>query len=118
MTVAVAVPADPTTTLDEPTVDLFAKYPELDAVRREINRIRVERGGDPIYDLPKGTRLATNACVLARCLADVGITKVDRSTSLPHSEVGRTTAFFGGDSVLAQFAQDFDFARYPELVQP
>lgn len=82
--------------------------PELDEVLREVNRIRTARGGDPIYELPKGARCHAFSCPLARGIGD-------------DCGVGSTTYDFLGVAagplpwVLIEFRQAFDAGDFPEL---
>jgi len=81
----------------------------LDAVLRQVNRIRIERGADPLYELPGAcTAWDGGGCVLERAFADLGVLIVDYRRA--H---GRGVEFEHG---LGGFICDFDAGRYPELL--
>ena len=81
----------------------------LDEVLRQVNRIRVEHGFDPLYELPAAcTAWDGGGCVLERAFADLGVVVVDYRWAY-----GRDVAFEHG---LAGFICDLDAGRHPELV--
>jgi hypothetical protein len=50
----------------------------LDAVLQHVNRIRVEHGVDPLYELPPAcSAWDGGGCVLERAFADLGVVVVD-----------------------------------------
>jgi hypothetical protein len=81
----------------------------LDDVLRRVNRIRVEHGADPLYELPGAcTAWDGGGCVLERAFADLGILVVDYRRAY-----GRGVEFEHG---LTGFICDFDAGRHPELL--
>jgi hypothetical protein len=84
--------------------------PLLD-VLQAVNRIRVEHGVDPIYELPKAEPAWNlgSTCVLQRAFADLGVAVVDY-----HRAYGRGVTIEHG---LADFIRDFDAGKYPELLE-
>jgi hypothetical protein len=84
--------------------------PVLD-VLQAVNRIRVEHGADPIYELPKAEPAWNpgSTCVLQRAFADLGVAVVDY-----HRAYGRGVTIEHG---LADFIRDFDAGKYPELLE-
>ena len=97
------VPAHPA-----PTRRTRATSP-LDEVLRRVNRIRIEQGVDPLYELPGAcTAWDGGGCVLERAFADLGVLVVDYRWAY-----GRTVRFEHG---LRGFICDFDAGRHPELV--
>jgi hypothetical protein len=81
----------------------------LDDVLREVNRLRVAHGADPLYELPSAcTAWEGGGCVLERAFEDLGIALVDYRRAY-----GRDIAFEHG---LGSFTRDFDAGRYPELL--
>ena len=81
----------------------------LDDVLRRVNRIRVEHGLDPLYELPGAcSAWDGGGCVLERAFADLGVAIVDY-----RSAYGRDVRFEHG---LRDFICDFDAGRYPELL--
>ena len=100
------VPAPPQTEPSAPTeVD-----PELDVVLREVNRLRVEQGADPLFKLPKGRPALdpNSTCVLQNAFEDIGVAFVDY-----RSCVGHQTYF---EHNLGPFIRKFDAGRYPQLI--
>jgi hypothetical protein len=84
--------------------------PLLD-VLQAVNRIRVEHGVDPIYELPKAQPAwnTGSTCVLQRAFADLGVAVVDYNCGY-----GRGVTIEHG---LADFIRDFDAGKYPELLE-
>ena len=81
----------------------------LDEVLRRVNRIRVEHGFDPLYELPAAcTAWDGGGCVLERAFEDLGVVVVDYRRAY-----GRDVEF---DHGLAGFICDLDAGRYPELL--
>ncbi|MGH3010854.1 MAG: hypothetical protein ACRDMY_03260 [Gaiellaceae bacterium] len=81
----------------------------LDDVLRRVNRIRVEHGADPLYELPGAcTAWDGGGCVLERAFADLGVVVVDY-----HRAYGRGVEF---DHGLRGFICDFDAGRHLELL--
>ncbi len=81
----------------------------LDEVLRRVNRVRVEQGADPLYELPAAcTAWDGGGCVLERAFEDLGVVVVDYRRAY-----GRGVAFEHG---LGGFICDFDAGRYPELL--
>jgi hypothetical protein len=81
----------------------------LDAVLRQVNRVRVDHGADPLYELPGAcTAWEGGGCVLERAFADLGILVVDYRRAY-----GRDIRFEHG---LGRFICDFDAGRHPELL--
>ncbi len=80
-------------------------------VLQAVNRIRIEHGADPIYELPKAEAAwsAGSTCVLQRAFADVGVAIVDYD----HAYGKGITIEHG----LADFVRDFDAGKYPELLE-
>jgi hypothetical protein len=82
---------------------------ELDEVLRRVNRIRVDHGADPIYELPAAcTAWEGGGCVLERAFEDLGVLVVDYTRAY-----GRNVEFRHG---LAGFICDFDAGRHPALL--
>jgi hypothetical protein len=81
----------------------------LDDVLRRVNRIRLERGADPLYELPSAcTAWDGGGCVLERAFEDLGVLIVDYRRA--H---GRGFSFEHG---LGDFVRDFDGGRFPSLL--
>jgi hypothetical protein len=81
----------------------------LDEVLRRVNRIRIEHGADPLYELPGAcTAWDGGGCVLERAFADLGVLVVDYRRAY-----GRDVEFEHG---LSAFVRDFDAGRFPELL--
>jgi hypothetical protein len=80
----------------------------LDDVLRRVNRLRLEHGVDPLYELPTAcTAWGGGGCVLERAFEDLGVLVVDYRHAY-----GRDVKFEHG---LRGFIYDFDAGRYPEL---
>jgi len=79
-------------------------------VLQAVNRIRVEHGADPIYELPKAQPAwnTGSPCVLQRAFADLGVAVVDY-----HRAYGKGVTIEHG---LTDFIRDFDAGKYPELL--
>jgi hypothetical protein len=81
----------------------------LDDVLRRVNRLRLEHGVDPLYELPTAcTAWGGGGCVLERAFEDLGVLVVDYRYAR-----GRHVKFEHG---LRGFIYDFDAGRYPELI--
>ena len=81
----------------------------LDDVLRRVNRIRTQRGADPLYELPTAcTAWDGGGCVLERAFADLGVLVVDYERAY-----GRRLEFEHG---LGDFVRDFDAGGYPGLL--
>ena len=81
----------------------------LDDVLRQVNRLRVAHGADPIYELPAAcTAWEGGGCVLERAFEDLGVVIVDYQWA--H---GRGIDFRHG---LGDFIRGFDTGGYPELL--
>ncbi|HXV57495.1 MAG TPA: hypothetical protein VD704_06465 [Gaiellaceae bacterium] len=81
----------------------------LDGVLRRVNRLRVEHGADPLYELPAAcTAWEGGGCVLERAFADLGVVYVSY-----RGAVGRDVRF---EHDLGDFIRAFDAGRYPELL--
>jgi hypothetical protein len=81
----------------------------LDEVLRRVNRIRVEHGVDPLYELPAAcTAWEGGGCVLERAFEDLGVLMVDYGRAY-----GRGFEFEHG---LGGFVREFDGGRYPALL--
>ena len=80
-------------------------------VLQTINRIRIEHGADPIYELPQGSTAwdGSSSCILEKAFADIGVLYVDYRYA--HGKGMRIEHGLGG------FVRDFDAGRYPELVE-
>jgi hypothetical protein len=85
---------------------------ELDMALREVNRIRVEHGADPLAELPlaQPASVPGSACVLQEAFADIGVSTVDY-----YYLVGRGVRIEHG---LSWFVRRFDAGAYPQLVAP
>jgi len=82
---------------------------QLDDVLQRVNRIRIEHGVDPLYELPTArTAWDGGGCVLERAFEDLGVLIVDYRRAY-----GRAVAFEHG---LGGFICDFDAGRHPELL--
>src|SRR5262245_47131342 len=80
-------------------------------VLREVNRIRIEHGADPLYELPAAsTAWVGGGCVLERAFEDLGVLVVDYRRAY-----GRGIEFEHG---LGEFVREFDAGRYPGLIEP
>ena len=56
------------------SLEVPAPASPLDDVLRRVNRIRVEHGADPLYELPGAcTAWDGGGCVLERAFADLGV---------------------------------------------
>ena len=84
--------------------------PLLEALQA-VNRIRIEYGADPIYELPKAEPAwkPGSTCVLQRAFADLGVAVVDYDRAY-----GKRITI---DHGLAAFIRDFDAGKYPELLE-
>ncbi len=81
----------------------------LDDVLVRVNRIRIEHGVDPLYELPGAcSAWEGGGCVLERAFADLGVLVVGYRRAY-----GRGIEFEHG---LASFICDFDAGRHPELL--
>jgi hypothetical protein len=81
----------------------------FDDVLQAVNRIRVEYGADPLYELPAAaTAWEGGGCVLERAFEDLGVLVVDYRRAY-----GRGVEFEHG---LGGFVREFDAGRYPELL--
>lgn len=81
----------------------------LDEVLRQVNRIRIAYGADPLYELPAAcTAWEGGGCVLERAFEDLGVVIVDYQRAQ-----GRGIDFEHG---LGDFVRGFDTGRYPELL--
>ena len=85
---------------------------ELAEVLRRVNRIRVEHGADPLYELPCAATAMTpgSTCVLQEAFADIGVATVDY-----HELVGPGVRIEHG---LGWFVRRFDDGVYPQLLAP
>jgi hypothetical protein len=93
---------------DAPEITVPPSSP-LDDVLRRVNRIRTDRGADPLYSLPSAcTAWDGGGCVLERAFEDLGVLVVDYRQA--H---GRGFSF---DHGLGDFVREFDTGRYPNLV--
>jgi hypothetical protein len=82
---------------------------ELAEVLRRVNRIRVDHGVDPLYELPRAAPAMTpgSTCVLQEAFFDIGVATVDY-----HELVGRGIRIEHG---LGWFIRRFDDGAYPQL---
>lgn len=81
----------------------------LDEVLRRVNRIRVEHGVDPLYELPSAcTAWDGGGCVLERAFEDLGVLVVDYRRAY-----GPSVEFEHG---LSRFIWDFDAGRHSALL--
>ena len=93
---------------DAPEITVPPSSP-LDDVLHRVNRIRTDRGVDPLYSLPSAcTAWDGGGCVLERAFKDLGVLVVDYRRA--H---GRGLSFEHG---LGDFVREFDAGRYPGLV--
>lgn len=83
---------------------------ELDPVLQAVNRIRLQHGVDPLYELPKGRPAIEHggSCVLERAFADIGVCFVDYRYAL-----GKGIKIEHG---LGTFIRDFDAGNHPGLI--
>ena len=83
----------------------------LDEVLRAINRIRVQQGADPLYELPSGTTAFDGGgCVLENAFADLGVSYVDYRYA--HGKGLRI------EHGLGSFIREFDAGTHPGLIRP
>jgi hypothetical protein len=84
----------------------------LTEVLQAVNRIRIEHGVDPLYELPRGATAwgGGSSCVLENAFADLGVIYVDY-----HYAHCRNIRIEHG---LGEFVRAFDAGRYPNLVEP
>lgn len=93
---------------ETPTPSVMPTSP-LDEVLRQVNRIRIAYGADPLYELPAAcTAWEGGGCVLERAFEDLGVVIVDYQRAQ-----GRGIDFEHG---LGDFVRGFDTGRYPELL--
>jgi hypothetical protein len=86
-----------------------AQVSVLDDVLRRVNRVRVDHGVDPLYELPAAcTAWQGGGCVLELAFEDLGVLVVDYERAY-----GRHVEFEHG---LGGFVRDFDNGRYPWLL--
>jgi len=98
-----------TTPVRETPAPSAAPASRLDDVLRRVNRIRIEHGVDPLYELPAAcTAWDGGGCVLERAFEDLGVLVVGYRRAY-----GRHVEFQHG---LGGFICDFDAGRYPELL--
>lgn len=85
---------------------------ELAVALREVNRIRVANGADPISELPRAQPASVpgSACVLQEAFADIGVSTVDY-----YFLVGKGVRIEHG---LSWFVRRFDAGAYPQLLAP
>ncbi|MDQ3890853.1 MAG: hypothetical protein M3312_09945 [Actinomycetota bacterium] len=83
----------------------------LPEVLQAVNRIRIECGADPIYELPRAESAwePGSTCVLQRALADLGVAVVDYEYAW-----GKGIRIRHG---LAEFIRRFDAGAYPDLLE-
>jgi hypothetical protein len=83
---------------------------ELEAALRLVNRIRVEHGADPLYELAQAQPASVpgSVCVLQEAFADLGVSTVDY-----YYLVGKGVRIEHG---LSWFVRRFDAGAYPQLV--
>ncbi len=88
------------------------EHDELDDVLRQVNRIRVTHGADPIYALPTASPAMTpgSSCVLQEAFADIGVATVDY-----YELRGRGLRVEHG---LGWFIRRYDDGAFPDLVRP
>ena len=96
---SIAAPVEPTSE-DE----------ELGEVLREVNRLRIEHGADPLYELPKGRPAfdPDSTCVIQNAFSDLGVAYVDYNHC-----IGARLRF---EHSLGPFIRKFDAGRYPQLI--
>jgi hypothetical protein len=84
---------------------------ELDEALRQVNRIRVEHGVDPLYELPVAlpAHVPGSTCVLQEAFADIGVASVDY-----YDLVGPDLRVPHG---LSWFVRRFDAGAYPQLIR-
>lgn len=81
----------------------------FDDVLRQVNRIRIANGADPLYELPSAcTAWNGGGCVLERAFEDLGVLIVDYRRAY-----GRHVEFEHG---LGDFIREFDAGSYPQLL--
>ena len=81
----------------------------LDEVLRRVNRIRIERGVDPLYELPSAcTAWDGGGCGLERAFEDLGVLIVDYRRA--HG------CGFSFEHGLGDFVRDFDGGGFPGLL--
>jgi hypothetical protein len=83
---------------------------ELETALQRVNRIRVEHGADPLYELPQAQPASVpgSVCVLQEAFADLGVSTVDY-----YFLVGKGVRIEHG---LSWFVRRFDAGAYPQLV--
>ena len=81
----------------------------FDDVLRQVNRLRIVHGADPLYDLPAAcTAWDGGGCVLERAFEDLGVLIVDYRRAY-----GRRFEFEHG---LGDFIREFDAGNHPGLL--
>ena len=81
----------------------------LDDVLQRVNRLRIEHGVDPLYELPAAcTAWDGGGCVLERAFEDLGVVVVDYKRAY-----GPGVEFEHG---LSRFIWDFDAGRHTALL--
>jgi hypothetical protein len=81
----------------------------LDDVLRRVNRVRIEHGADPLYELPAAcTAWEGGGCVLELAFEDIGVAFVDYRFAY-----GRGIELEHG---LGDFIRSFDSGGYPALL--
>ena len=81
----------------------------LDDVLRRVNRVRIEHGADPLYELPAAcTAWEGGGCVLELAFEDIGVAFVDYRFAY-----GRGIELEHG---LGDFIRAFDSGGYPALL--
>lgn len=95
-----------------PPHDPAAHDDELAEVLRQVNRIRLAHGADPLYELPQAqpAHVPGSRCVLQEAFADIGVAAVDYYDLVgPHVRIAHG---------LGRFVRRFDAGAYPELIAP
>jgi len=90
-------------------VPAVAPVNPLDDVLRRVNRVRIEHGADPLYELPAAcTAWEGGGCVLELAFEDIGVAFVDYRFAY-----GRGIELEHG---LGDFVRAFDSGRFPGLL--
>lgn len=90
--------------------------PDLKDVLAEVNRLRAERGMEPLDEMPKGVRCVPGRCMIARALC--AYVRPLYECRDPRNQWGNLRGVDGEPLplILSDASYAFDDGRYPELV--
>jgi len=89
--------------------------PDLADVLAEVNRLRAERGLEPLGEMPKGHKFQATHCPLAVALSAFSCGITGWNATADAAKRGNREPM---PPVLGAFVCEFDNGAYPELVAP